>query len=192
MEPILIDTTPVHGSHARPHAWLREHLVGRGMVPEKYRVAYGTDEDEVTFPLYNGAGDWVGYQKYRPLLTSKKNNDPDEGRYYTYLPSGVDGVFGLEVLDKTDPVIYIVEGVFKAAVLHRLGFNAIAVLTNHPKRLKSWFRILKANFTLVAIGDNDAAGKKLVSFVKNGFQSPVDLDEMRDEEILDMLLNEGN
>ena len=72
--------------------------------------------------------------------------------------------------------------------MHRLGFNALAVLTSTPKRLKPWFRILRQTWNLVAIGDNDDAGRKLVNIVGKGFQSPADLDEMTDEEIL-LLLN---
>lgn len=167
---------------------LRQHLIERGMNPDLYNVQYDSDERVCTFYLYNGTGDLVGYQQYRPDQTSKKMNDPKLSRYFTYLKSDKDGVFGLETVDSKSKVIYIVEGVFKAAVLHRLGFNAIAVLTNHPKRLKPWFRILRAQgWILIAIGDNDPAGQKLVNTVKSGFLSPVDLDEMRDEDILELL-----
>lgn len=183
MEPILVDFTPCHGSHARFD--MRAHLIGRGMNPDLYAVWY--DDDVATFPLYNGADRWVGYQEYRPHFTSKKNNDPKEGRYYTYLPSGVDGVFGLEALNHDQKTIYVVEGVFKAAVLHRLGYNAIATLSSHPKRMDSWFTILGANFDLVAIGDPDKAGEKLVKFVGRGACSPKDLDEMSDTEIEEFL-----
>lgn len=166
---------------------LKEHLRSRGMDPDLYTVAYDPEYGLATFYLHNGVGIITGYQQYNPNQTSKKMNDPKESRYYTYLPSGVDGFFGLEAFDKNKKDIYIVEGVFKAGVLHRLGFNAIAVLTNHPKRLKPWFKILKANYNLIAIGDPDSAGQRLVNTVKQGFLSPLDLDEMEDEEILDLL-----
>ena len=154
-----------------------------------YHTMYGEDElgPIITFYLYNGAKKVVGYQQYRLNQTTKKNNDPHESRYFTYLPSGVDGVFGLECFDPDKKDVYIVEGIFKAAVLHRLGYNAIAVLTNHPKRLKTWFRILKARYNLIGIGDPDSAGQKLVNTVKRGFLSPIDLDEMADEDILELL-----
>ena len=61
------------------------------------------------------------------------------------------------------------------------------MLTSHPKRLKTWFRILKATYELIGIGDNDKAGQKLVNTVKKGFLSPVDLDEMADKEIIELL-----
>ena len=167
---------------------LQKHLIERGMDITKYPIAYDPDEGIITFFLFNGTGQLVGYQQYRPSQPSKqKKNDPKSGRYYTYLPKETDGVFGLDVLDPTDRTIYIVEGVFKAAVLHRLGYNAIAVLTSHPKRLRPWFKILRQTWNLVAIGDNDEAGRKLVNIVKQGFQSPTDLDEMSDEDIHSLL-----
>jgi DNA primase len=169
---------------------LKQHLIDRGMDPSKYPVVYDHAEGIITFFLFNGTGSIVGYQQYRPSQPSKqKKNDPKSGRYYTYLPKETDGVFGLDVLNHADRTIYIVEGVFKAAVLHRLGYNAIAVLTSTPKRLKPWFKILRQTWNLVAIGDNDDAGQKLVNIVKNGFQSPTDLDEMSDEEIIQLLKN---
>jgi DNA primase len=167
---------------------LRKHLIERGMDPSKYPISYDNEEGIITFMLYNGTGSIVGYQQYRPSQPSKqKKNDPKSGRYYTYLPKDTDGVFGLDVLNPEDRTIYIVEGVFKASVLHRLGYNAIAVLTSTPKRLRPWFKILRQTWNLVAIGDNDSAGQKLVNIVKNGFQSPTDLDEMSDEDIKSLL-----
>lgn len=167
---------------------LREHLIQRGMNPDLYPICYDEDEKVITFWLHNGVGDIVGYQQYRPSVEEKKKkNDPKSGRYFTYLKQDKDGVFGWDVVNRDDRTIYIVEGVFKAAVLHRLGFNAIAVLTSTPKRLKPWFRILRQTWNLVAIGDNDDAGRKLVNIVGKGLQSPVDLDEMLDEDILELL-----
>ena len=165
---------------------LVDHLKGRGMDPSLYNISYDIENYCVTFPLYSGDRRWVGYQVYRPNISYKKTNDPHNARYFTYLPNGIDGVFGLECLND-DKYIFVVEGVFKASKLHKLGYNAIAVLSNNPKRLKSWFRILKATRTLIAIGDNDDAGQKLVNFVKKGFKSPIDLDEMDNYSIVSMI-----
>jgi hypothetical protein len=166
---------------------LVKHLEERGMNPKLYNYAKSYSASTVTFYLWNMSGQIVGYQQYRPLKTSKRENNPRQSRYFTKLKEK-DGVFGLELLDFNQRTIYIVEGIFKAAVLHRLGYNAIAVLTNHPKRLKPWFRILRAQgWNLVAIGDNDSAGQKLVNTVNSGFLSPMDLDEMKDEDIISLL-----
>lgn len=164
-----------------------QHLQSRGMDTSLYRFGFDDEAREACFYLYNLNGKIVGYQKYNPDLGKQKNNDPKDCRYYTYIPAGVDGVFGLDLLNKEDRTIYIVEGLFKAATLHRLGFNAVAVLTSTPKRLKPWFRIMKATWNLVAIGDNDPAGEKLVRMVGNGFTSPKDLDEMTDQEVYELL-----
>lgn len=166
---------------------LVKHLEERGMNPKLYSYAKSYSASTVTFYLWNLSGQMVGYQQYRPGRTSKRENNPRQSKYFTKLKEK-DGVFGLELLDFKQKTIYIVEGIFKAAVLHRLGFNALAVLTNHPKRLKPWFRILRAQgWSLIAIGDNDQAGQKLVNTVKSGFLSPQDLDEMKDEDILSLL-----
>lgn len=166
---------------------LVKHLEDRGMNPKLYNFSKSYSASTITFYLWNLSGQLVGYQQYRPNKVDKKVNNPKLSRYFTKLKEK-DGVFGLELLDFNQKTIYIVEGVFKAAVLHRLGYNAIAVLTNHPKRLKPWFRILRAQgWNLVAIGDNDSAGQKLVNTVKSGFLSPMDLDEMKDEDILSLL-----
>lgn len=167
---------------------LKAHLKSRGMNYKLYRASYSYGANKVTFPLYNGVGDWVGYQAYRPLATGKKKkNDPRLGRYYTRLKYDKLGCFGLECFDPTKRDVYIVEGIFKAATLHRLGYNALAVLTSTPKHMRSWFRILGARYNLIAIGDNDNAGAKLVKIVGRGFQSPMDLDEMTDEAVVELL-----
>lgn len=158
------------------------------MDPSLYNFAKNYSANTITFYLWNLSGQMVGFQQYRPMKLEKKTNNPHLSRYFTYLKRDVDGVFGLEQLNPDDKVIYITEGVFKAAVLHRLGFNAIAVLTSSPKRMKPWFRILRAQgWKLIAISDNDAAGQKLVNTIKCGFKSPVDLDEMNDKDILSLL-----
>lgn len=158
------------------------HLVARGMNPTLYKIALTTET--ATFFLYNPTGKLVGYHQYRPGAKKHHKEDPKLARYYTYLPRGVDGLFGLEQ-DNGRGRLYVVEGIFKASKLHSLGENAIAVLGATPKRLKSQFKIW--NRELFAIGDNDSAGRKLVNIVKEGLQSPRDLDEMTDKEVLDLL-----
>lgn len=166
---------------------LIDHLKSRGMDPFRYAMSIDGAENVVSFYLFNLSHQIIGYQQYRPDSDGKKVNDPKLGRYYTYLPRGTDGFFGLEQLNSDDRNIFIVEGVFKAATLHRLGYNSIAVLTSSPKRLKPWFKIMRQTWNLIAIGDNDPAGKLLINTVKNGFQSPQDIDEMTDEEVHEMI-----
>lgn len=165
---------------------LKQHLISRGMNPDLYNVQYDLDEGVVTFYLQNLTGQFTGYQQYRPGSINKKCNDPKQSRYFTYSREGLDCYFGLESLNFSK-TLFLVEGIFKAAVLHRLGFSALAVLTNHPKRMKPFFRILRKTRNLVAIGDPDAAGQKLVNTIGAGFCSPKDLDEMSDSDLLNIL-----
>lgn len=160
--------------------YLKDHLLERNMDPSLYRVNYDTENGVITFFLYNLSGQLVGYQKYNPSATKQKNNHPTECRYYTYLPKHTDGVFGLDILNKSVRDIYVVEGIFKAATLHRLGYNSIAVLGNSPKRLKPWFKIMRQTWNLIGIGDSDKGGKLLVNAVGKGFQTEKDLDELSD------------
>jgi hypothetical protein len=69
-----------------------------------------------------------------------------------------------------------------------LGHNAIAVLTSHPKAMKSWLHTLP--FELIGIGDNDKAGKGIISVAGKGFQLEKDVDEY-DLEELQEILNEN-
>lgn len=171
---------------------LKQHLISRGMNPDLYRTSYDEENRVVSWFLYNFSGVLVGYQQYRPDVTDKKiRNNPKDARYFTYLKHN-DGVFGLDVLNPDDRNIYVVEGVFKAGVLHRLGFNSIAVLSSTPKQLKSWFYVLRKTWNLIAIGDNDKAGQSLVNTVGKGFCSPIDLDEMSDSDIFSCLQEYGN
>lgn len=154
-----------------------EHLKNRGLNPELYRCFIDLENNIATFLLYNFSGQIVGYQKYDPSQDKVKNNDPKAYRkYYTYLPREVDGVFGLDLLNPLDRNIYIVEGLFKASKLYNLGYNSIAVLTSSPKRLRFWLYIMNQTWNLIAIGDNDKAGKGLIDMIGKGFQSPIDID----------------
>jgi hypothetical protein len=154
------------------------------MTPELYKLS--VSEDSVTFFLYNG-DKLTGFHQYRPNGTKEKSNDPREGRYFTYLPKETTGLFGLEQ-DFGGP-LYIVEGIFKAAKLHSLGYSAVAVLGATPKRLKGLFKIWRQTRPVIAIGDNDSAGAQLVQLVGRGTQSPKDLDEMTDEEVRECLVS---
>ncbi len=164
------------------------HLKERGMNPKLYSYSKSYSASCVTFFLYNLTGQIVGYHQYRPLKTEKKVNNSKTGRYFTFLPKKTNGLFGIELLDYSKKNLYIVEGVFKAANLHRLGYNAIAVLTSSPAHHTAFLKVLKQTFNVIAIGDNDGGGKLLVKAVGKGVLSPVDIDEMEDKEIHNFLL----
>ena len=162
---------------------VQRNLAERGLDWTKYSAVFDDVDQNVSFLLYSLTGKITGYQTYRWWSTDKKSNDPKSGRYYTYTIKGEDGIFGFERCDRSTRPIFVVEGIFKAAKLHACGENAIAVLTSDPKRLRPLFRILRATRPVIGIGDNDPAGERLVRRVGRGRTSPVDLDEMTDEDV---------
>lgn len=160
---------------------LHQHLTERHFIPELYNNIVVDQENEIlTVYLNNLSGQFTGYQRYNPNSTDKRTNFKDEARYYTYRTDGQIAVWGLELLNPSNPVCFVVEGIFKAAVLHRLGYNAIAVLCNNPKQMRSWFKALP--YRLFAIGDNDEAGLKLINMIGEGTRFEKDLDEYSLEE----------
>lgn len=161
-----------------------ENLKSRGLTSST-PVFIDEEEGVATFLLYNG-NKLVGYQQYRPNADKKKKNHPREGRYFTYLPKETDGLYGLEQ-DAGCGTLFVVEGIFKAIKLHNLGYNAISPLGATPKRLKPYFKILRATRRLVALGDDDPAGRELVRIVRRGTTTPVDLDEMSDAEVHELV-----
>lgn len=165
---------------------LIKHLLTRNYDPTLY-VNQVLDHDESVLTVYlpNLAGQFVGFQQYRPLVDSKRLNDPRDARYFTYSQRGVNACWGLETLDSDKKDLYIVEGIFKASALHILGYNALALLTSNPKPMKSWLHTL--NHNLIGIGDNDKAGKGMVRIAGKGFQSEKDLDEYTLDELEDIL-----
>lgn len=165
---------------------LVKHLLQRNYDPSRY-VNQVLDIDECVLSVYltNLSGQFVGFQQYRPLVTSKRLNDAREARYFTYSQRGVSACWGLETLDPSKEDLYIVEGVFKASALHMLGHNALALLTSNPKPMKSWLHTLPYN--LIGIGDNDKAGLGMIRIAGQGFQSELDLDEYTLTELEELL-----
>ena len=155
-----------------------KHLLQRHYDPSRY-IHQDIDFEQriLTLPLHNLNGQRVGFQQYRPDVLVKRHNDPRESRYFTYSKRDTTAVWGLETYDRTKPTVFVVEGVFKAATLHSIGENAIAVLTANPLKMADWFWLLSLRHNVVAIGDNDKAGEQLVKLVGRGFLSD-DLDEM--------------
>jgi DNA primase len=156
------------------------HLRERGMVHTFNSVAF--DEDVATFYLRDFSGRQVGYQRYRPFAERNCRN-VKEARYFTRLPRGVNGYWGLESL-MWDGTVYLVEGVFKAAKLHNLHVPAVALMGSETKHHITQLLLMGRRF--VGVGDNDPAGEKFARAL-GGFTSPRDLDEMTDEEVEKLL-----
>lgn len=160
---------------------LKRHLCVRGLDLRLY-TGVSFSEGEAIFPLYNFGGKRTGSLYYHPH-GEKNGKNPKDGRYFTYVSAGETAVFGLESLELRGP-IFLTGGMFKAATLHRLGYPALHVSSVSPKVLRQQLGLLRRPF--FAIGDNDAEGAQ---FVRRwgGVQSPVDVDEMADEEVVRMV-----
>lgn len=168
---------------------LVKHLLMRRYDPSRYKhQTLDTYNNILTTHLMNLSGQFVGFQQYNPQ-GEKKVDNAAEGRYFTITPRGTLACWGIEVLDPKKKDLYIVEGVFKASALHMTGRNALAVLSNNPKHLKSWLHTM--NYRLIGIGDGDKAGRHMQRVAGEGFQSEKDLDEYSTEELDELLRDKG-
>lgn len=128
--------------------------------------AYWVDEAEgvATFPLWNLSGQMVGYQQYRPSAGKQKNNHPKMSRYFTYRKNKVVGVWGLESWSLSN-TLFVTEGTFDACRLTSLGYSAVATLSNDvDDSLKRWLWTVRNSRLVVAVCDNDAAGRRLAKY----------------------------
>lgn len=169
---------------------VHEHVTkDRHLNPSLYTCNVDEEDQVAVFLLFNLAGQIVGYQQYRPWSVKVKRNNPKDSRYYTYVSgdkhSKAVTAFGLETIKPSSKVVFVTEGVFDACRFHNEGQSAIAVLSNDPKHLKNLLFLLKAQYTLVAVCDNDAAGKKLARFCDKSWMCPDGKDpgEMTNDEI---------
>lgn len=141
---------------------LVEHLKSRHLDLQLHRPVLSDTEGVATFYLWNLSGQMVGYQQYRPLGEKKPQNSPKEGKYFTYRKQPTLAVWGVESLANPGS-LFVCEGIFDACRLTEKGCAAIAVLSNNTGwDLKNWLSML--NRRVVAVCDNDSAGKKLAKF----------------------------
>lgn len=166
---------------------LKAHLLSRHVNLDLHRPVVDEVEGVATFFLYNLSGQLVGFQTYRPGASKDKRNDPRTGRYYTYRSKATLTVFGVESLHLTPNLVFLTEGVFDATRLTSRGFSALAVLSNNPTAdLANFLSCL--NRKVVAVCDNDAAGKKLAKFGDVAvFTNEKDLGDSSDAEVDELL-----
>lgn len=142
---------------------LKEHLLSRHCNLELHRPVIDEVEGVAAFYLWSLTGRLCGYQQYRPSAGKDKHNHPKEGRYYTYRTPSTFCPFGVESLHLNQNVVFLTEGVFDATRITNRGLPALASLSNDPKKEFGnllWF----LNRKVVAVCDNDAAGRKLAKF----------------------------
>lgn len=167
------------------YSWIEEELERRHCAG--IRVWLDHELNKATFMLHGIISNKIlGYQTYNPSSKSKKTNDPEEARYYTYQPShkvtGEYAVFGLEYIENRG-TLFVTEGIFEATRLIGLGFDAIAILTsNPPKNLITQLHTITDN--IIWCGDNDKAGKssRLAKYPHLVFDK--DLDEVEEKELI--------
>jgi DNA primase len=164
-----------------------EHLKERHLNTELHRPMVDEVERVATFLLYNLSGQVVGYQQYRPEGEKKPQNNPKQGKYFTYRKQPTLGVWGVESLHLSPHVVFVTEGVFDAARLTERGYSAVAVLSNNTGwDLKNWLGML--NRRVVAVCDNDDAGRKLAKFGDvSVFCEDHDLGDSSDEFVTELL-----
>lgn len=167
------------------------HLKSRYLDLDLHRPMVDDVERVATFFLWNLSGQVVGYQQYRPEGEKKPQNNPKQGKYFTYRKQPTLAVWGVESLHLKSHVVFVTEGVFDAARLTSRGYPAVAVLSNNTGwDLKNWLSCL--NRKVVAVCDNDDAGRKLAKF---GDQAVVtftgDLGDSTDQYVTDLLTHYG-
>ncbi len=144
---------------------LKDHLKQRHLNLELHQPVLDEELNIATLYCWNLSGQPVGYQQYNPLGDKKIFNSKLEGKYYTYRnknqPTVV--VWGVESLYQSNGVVYLTEGIFDACRITNLGQSALAAMANNPpKDYKNWLQLL--NRPIVAVCDNDDAGRKLAKF----------------------------
>lgn len=170
-----------------------QELLRRHVNPEAVKVWIDYENNLATFPLYGVSGRLLGYQRYNPNSTDKKQNALDGGRYFTYQTgeklSGEWVVWGLDQLSDDRTTLYLTEGIFEAARLLSTKHNAVAILGSCPP-LKTITQLYGLGFKrLVWCGDNDKAGRTsgIIKMVDSVLHFDVDLDEVEENELLDAL-----
>jgi hypothetical protein len=151
------------------------------------------DEDEgvATWPLWNLTGQMVGFQQYRPAADKKRDNHPRDSRYFTWRKDKVIGVFGLESWSFSN-TLFVTEGAFDACRLTSRGYSAIATLSNDvDDSLKRWLSVVRQTRFVVAVCDNDVAGRKLAKcgHVSHVMADGKDMGEASDEYVTNFLKN---
>jgi len=164
-----------------------EHLEKRHLDVSLHRPIINEVERVATFFIFNLSGQIIGFQQYRPEGLKTPSNDPRQGKYFTFRKQPTISVWGVESLHLSPNVVFLTEGVFDAARLTKRGFSALAVLSNNPSPdLKNWLIMLNRN--IIAVCDNDSAGKKLAKFGNHAvFTTDKDLGDSSEDFITNLL-----
>lgn len=167
---------------------LVEHLHSRHLDLKLHCPVLDVENDLVTFYLWNLSGNLCGYQQYRRFgLKKGQGLNPKEAKYFTYKKQPTVVAFGVESLHLTPHVVFLTEGVFDAARLTARGYSALAALSNDPSQdLYNFLHCLGRR--VVAVCDNDAAGKRLAKFGHEAvFTEDKDLGDSSEDYVTELL-----
>lgn len=179
----------------RLKTYIETHLENRDIVLNDIRfpVMVDKEKDVAYFPLFNLSGKFIGYQRYNPKGykgTGSYKIDNELKKYYSYVTKenpdkkvSYIAVYGLHTLDERR-YVFVVEGVFDAVKLIRIGEPVIAVLANDPKKLKNFFFVLQKK--IIAILDSDKAGRKLKNISHKYYVVPEEGQDLGDMELNDV------
>lgn len=185
---------------------LKEHLLSRGMQPDRPGLLLDEESNRATFLLYNLSGQIVGYHQYFPEGTKQIRNEEhrrDELKYFTFVgDEGGDlgrkagkkklAVWGIETVKQEHDTVFIAEGIFDAVKLQNLGLAAIAALANDPYPIRPFLKALSKR--VVSICDRDDAGRRLASLADLAFSVPEpyhDLGDMPQDAVESFLKDKG-
>lgn len=173
-----------------------KHLLDRGLDPNQRGILLDIENCIATFLLYNLSGQIVGYQQYNPCGSKQLANDEknrDALKYFTFVGDENDerrsgkkklAVWGLQTVSIEHDFVFITEGIFDAVKLQNEGLPAIAALANDPAPLRPFLKALSKR--VIAVCDDDAAGRKLASIADAWFTVPKphhDLGDMSQEDV---------
>lgn len=166
---------------------LIEHLHSREFDTSLHAAWTDSQDECVTFPLWNLSGQMVGYQQYRPNASKEKKNHPREGRYFTHVKGGRVGVWGLESWHLTPGHLFITEGVFDACRLTARGYSAVALLSHKPNPSTVRWLVTLCRF-LTAVCDDDPGGAKMATLGHRSITTPGgDLGDMSGDWVTNLL-----
>lgn len=147
---------------------LREHLKLRG-VTDDTSIRVDTDNNVVTFMLYDWNGKISGFQQYKPLASKKRlpNQKPSDMKYFSHAVKGGFAFWGAHSIDRKKSDIYVCEGIFDAIALQTINLNSIAVIGNNPSGLRNLV-FTNTQYRFIPVCDGDSAGMKLAKFASHG------------------------
>lgn len=132
-----------------------DDMVSMGFIPEASLDSYVVVGGRFTLPIRDLKGSVVAFVGWFPdnkkYITTPSFGFCRETSFYNS-PALADAL-------RTDSVIYLVEGIFDTLSVKSLGFNVVG---NMGLKMSAVKRIILSRFSrVVAIFDNDSAGKKV-------------------------------